>query len=164
MRVVVRGEMTLEAGRRRRGSICARAIASCRTAPAIAGATRCRSPVSWPSSRWAGSVARWLCDHGDAGTGRGLRPFDHAGRQPRNNMAGALVCSNSFTLNEQGESVPDLATSLDNSPDGLTSAAEAAAGCQVLQWRSLHLARRGAPFPAHPRLPAKPAFAAGLVG
>ena len=35
-------------------------------------------------------------------------------------MAGALVFSNFFTLNEKGERVPDLATSLEGSPDGLT--------------------------------------------
>jgi len=35
-------------------------------------------------------------------------------------MAGALVFSSFFTLNEKGESVPDLATSLEGSPDGLT--------------------------------------------
>ncbi|MBV9984205.1 ABC transporter substrate-binding protein [Bradyrhizobium sp.] len=35
-------------------------------------------------------------------------------------MAGALVFSKFFTLDEQGGRVPDLATSLDSSPDGLT--------------------------------------------
>ena len=35
-------------------------------------------------------------------------------------MAGALIFSNFFTLNDKGERVPDLATSMEGSPDGLT--------------------------------------------
>lgn len=35
-------------------------------------------------------------------------------------MAGGLVFSNFFTRNDKGERIPDLGTSLDSSPDGLT--------------------------------------------
>jgi hypothetical protein len=55
--VVVRGEMTLELDDGEKVH-CVRAIVSCKTEPAIAGATHCRSPVSWRSSRLGRSGAR----------------------------------------------------------------------------------------------------------
>lgn len=56
-------------------------------------------------------------------TGAQVQGFDPLTMRAANRetiMAGALVFSNFFTLDDKGERVPDLATSLDGSPDGLT--------------------------------------------
>jgi peptide/nickel transport system substrate-binding protein len=51
---------------------------------------------------------------------QGFDPLTLRAANRETTMAGALVFSKFFTLDEQGERVPDLATSLDSSPDGLT--------------------------------------------
>ena len=51
---------------------------------------------------------------------QGFDPLTTRAANRETTMAGALVFSKFFTFDEQGERVPDLATSLDSSPDGLT--------------------------------------------
>lgn len=51
---------------------------------------------------------------------QGFDPLTMRAANRETTMAGALVFSKFFTLDEQGGRVPDLATSLDSSPDGLT--------------------------------------------
>jgi peptide/nickel transport system substrate-binding protein len=51
---------------------------------------------------------------------QGFDPLTTRAANRETTMAGALVFSKFFTLDEQGKPVPDLATSLDSSPDGLT--------------------------------------------
>jgi ABC-type transport system substrate-binding protein len=51
---------------------------------------------------------------------QGFDPLTTRAANRETTMAGALVFSSFFTLDEKGERVPDLATSLDSSPDGLT--------------------------------------------
>ena len=51
---------------------------------------------------------------------QGFDPLTTRAANRETTMAGALVFSKFFTLDEQGKRVPDLATSLDSSPDGLT--------------------------------------------
>jgi ABC-type transport system substrate-binding protein len=51
---------------------------------------------------------------------QGFDPLALRAANRETTMAGALIFSKFFTLDEQGQRVPDLATSLDSSPDGLT--------------------------------------------
>src|SRR3954469_11764142 len=51
---------------------------------------------------------------------QGFDPLTTRAANRETTMAGALVFSSFFTLDKKGERVPDLATSLDSSPDGLT--------------------------------------------
>ena len=51
---------------------------------------------------------------------QGFDPLTTRTANRETTMAGALVFSSFFTLDDKGERVPDLATSLDRSPDGLT--------------------------------------------
>jgi ABC-type transport system substrate-binding protein len=51
---------------------------------------------------------------------QGFDPLTLRAANRETTMAGALIFSKFFTLDEQGKRVPDLATSLDSSPDGLT--------------------------------------------
>jgi peptide/nickel transport system substrate-binding protein len=51
---------------------------------------------------------------------QGFDPLTTRAANRETTMAGALLFSSFFTLDEKGERVPDLATSLDSSPDGLT--------------------------------------------
>jgi ABC-type transport system substrate-binding protein len=51
---------------------------------------------------------------------QGFDPLTTRAANRETTMAGALVFSSFFTLDEKGDPVPDLATSLDSSPDGLT--------------------------------------------
>jgi ABC-type transport system substrate-binding protein len=51
---------------------------------------------------------------------QGFDPLTTRAANRETTMAGALIFSKFFTLDEQGKRVPDLATSLDSSPDGLT--------------------------------------------
>jgi len=56
-------------------------------------------------------------------TGAQVQGFDPLNMRAANRetiMAGALVFSNFFTLDDKGERTPDLASALDGSPDGLT--------------------------------------------
>ena len=50
----------------------------------------------------------------------GFDPFTIRAANRESTMAGALIFSSFFTLNDKGERVPELATSLDGSEDGLT--------------------------------------------
>jgi ABC-type transport system substrate-binding protein len=51
---------------------------------------------------------------------QGFDPLTTKAVNRETSMAGALIFSSSFVLNEKGESVPDLATSLEGSDDGMT--------------------------------------------
>ena len=51
---------------------------------------------------------------------QGFDPLTTRAANRETTMAGALVFSSFFTRDEKGERVPDLATSIDASPDGLT--------------------------------------------
>src|SRR6185312_6440717 len=51
---------------------------------------------------------------------QGFDPFTTRVANRETTMAGALIFSSFFTLNDKGEQVPDLATSLEGSSDGLT--------------------------------------------
>ena len=51
---------------------------------------------------------------------QGFDPLTTRAANRETTMAGALVFSSFFTLDEKGARVPNLATSLDSSPDGLT--------------------------------------------
>src|SRR5450755_2295475 len=51
---------------------------------------------------------------------QGFDPLTTRAANRETTMAGALVFSKFFTLDENGKPVPDLATSLESSPDGLT--------------------------------------------
>ena len=51
---------------------------------------------------------------------QGFDPLTTRAANRETTMAGALMFSSFFTLDEKGERVPDLATSIDASPDGLT--------------------------------------------
>ena len=51
---------------------------------------------------------------------QGFDPLTTRAANRETTMAGALIFSKFFTLDEQGKRVPDLATALDSSPDGLT--------------------------------------------
>jgi peptide/nickel transport system substrate-binding protein len=76
-------------------------------------------------------------------TGAQVQGFDPLTTRAANRetiMAGALIFSNFFTLNEKGERVPDLATSLDGSPDGLIWRLKLRPGLKF---------SNGAPYTAH---------------
>src|SRR4051794_24398993 len=51
---------------------------------------------------------------------QGFDPLTTRAANRETTMAGALLFSSFFTLDEKGDRVPELATSLDSSPDGLT--------------------------------------------
>jgi peptide/nickel transport system substrate-binding protein len=51
---------------------------------------------------------------------QGFDPLTTRAANRETTMAGALLFSSFFTLDEKGDRVPDLATSLDSSPGGLT--------------------------------------------
>ena len=80
---------------------------------ALVGSQPCNAAE--PTPRDGGSLIM-----ATSGQVQGFDPITMRAANRETIMAGALVFSNFFTLDDKGERVPDLATSLEGSPDGLT--------------------------------------------